>query len=180
MNIVFEGPKGIGKSTIIRKTAEALKAAGYIVEIVHLTKETGGNLRQIHGLLAGPKEVITIFDRLHISEVIYTEATPGRELRFTKEELQAITDKVDFTVILNAADPQVLLERIIERDGSISDLDAAILKATVAGFNKVANEHDYLMSKEYIIFNGYDTNPQPLGDLAASLVQIVNKQQKER
>lgn len=154
--VVLEGPKGIGKSTLTQKLLKQIRKLGYSVTQIHLTKETGGNYEGILQMLTESTYDVVILDRLHISEVVYTEATEGRRLRFSREQLEEMTRNVDFTILLNASDATVVLDRIIARDAGISELDRTILSATVEGFKRVSDEHPYLLSERHIITCGYE------------------------
>lgn len=159
LNIVIEGPKGTGKSTLINRLRAALDPMELDYRITHLTKETGGSYELMEKLLEKETGIdLNIFDRFHISEIVYTNATPGRELRFSKEEFENLSKEVDLIILLLTEDSETLIERIVDRDGMISDLDRTIIEETVKGFNELdfQDRRIFGLDTEILIINQKD------------------------
>ena len=176
MNIQIEGPKGIGKSYLLNNVKNSLESMGYNVVIYHFTRESGGNFDVIYNqLIRGKREdTIYLYDRLFLSELVYTDATPGRSVRFTPEQFTAFANLVDFTIILDSTMYQNNLLNILTRDRVISDLDKAILDDSVKGFNNIEAKYGQYLGDYYIAKN-YDVPSVRTKEQTKILKMIVDK-----
>lgn len=107
MNIVLEGAKGTGKSTIAKHFIEK----GY--EYFHSSSETENDLKYHLDLLDGDKRVI---DRFSIGEMIYP-IVYQRESKLKYDEfIETLIDKNTIYCVLYSSVPDVLIDRIISRN----------------------------------------------------------------
>lgn len=107
MNIVLEGAKGTGKSTIAKHFIEN----GY--EYFHSSSETENDLKYHLDLLDGDKRVI---DRFSIGEMIYPEIY-GRESKLEYHEfIETLIDKNTIYCVLFSSKPDILINRINNRN----------------------------------------------------------------
>lgn len=118
MNIVLEGAKGTGKSTVAKHFIEK----GY--EYFHSSSETENDLKYHLDLLNGDKRVI---DRFSVGEMIYP-VVYGRESKLKYNEfIETLIDKNTVYCILYSSVPDVLINRIItrnhEKDANLKEQD---------------------------------------------------------
>ena len=107
MNIVLEGAKGTGKSTIAKHFIEK----GY--EYFHSSSETENDLKYHLGLLDGDKRVI---DRFSIGEMIYPIVYQRESKLNYNEFIETLIDKNTIYCVLYSSVPDVLIDRIISRN----------------------------------------------------------------
>lgn len=125
MNIVLEGAKGTGKSTV----AKHFIKKGY--EYFHSSSETENDLKYHLDLLDGDKRVI---DRFSIGEMIYP-VVYGRESKLKHNEfIETLVDKNTIYCVLYSSEPDVLINRIINRN---HEKDADFKKQDVIGSNRL-------------------------------------------
>lgn len=117
VNIVFEGPKGTGKTTAIN----AVKNIFPGMNVIHSTKDTP-NDKEYYDSLLNRKN--TIFDRFSLGEMIYPYVY-DRDMKMTpKEIINNITSKkLDYVFLTYSSDDALLVNRVRDRDGELSDLE---------------------------------------------------------
>jgi len=101
MIVIFEGPRLVGKTTIIAKLNEVLSAWGLPVET---WKDTRGEdpVQDMNAILDEgffTEDKIWLLDRFHMSEWVISKATrrdayPGSEWAFYQANLQAIDERL--------------------------------------------------------------------------------------
>lgn len=108
MNIILEGPDGIGKTTLANKLV-----TNYNMNYNHFPSETLEN--HLNALYQGN----TVFDRFHIGELVYPEIY-GREPKFDfnggNKIMRAIVDNNDLLIIFITSDINILKDRLIQRE----------------------------------------------------------------
>lgn len=125
MNIVLEGAKGTGKSTVAKHFIEK----GY--EYFHSSSETENDLKYHLDLLDGDKRVI---DGFSISEMIYS-VVYGRESKLKHNEfIETLVDKNTIYCVLYSSVLDVLINRIINRN---HEKDADFKKRDITESNRL-------------------------------------------
>lgn len=114
-NIVFEGPKGTGKTTAIRLVNDIFPT----MSVIHMTKDTPNTYDYHMTMLAHDNY---IFDRFALGELIYPQIY-GREGKLSiLQFLQIMSSKdIDYVFFTYSSDPQLLIDRIRERDGEVNE-----------------------------------------------------------
>lgn len=130
MNLILEGPKASGKSTIAKHYIDV----GY--KYFHSNAETKNDLDYHMSLLNGDKRVI---DRFSVGEIIYPTFYK-REGKLNEEEfMETISDENTIYVILYSSDLKTLEDRIVKRDKG-KHIDFEELKYSNKNFELVANK----------------------------------------
>lgn len=116
MNIILEGPKGTGKSTI----SSYFKSKGY--DYFHSSSETKNDLDYHMDLLKGDRRII---DRFSIGEMIYPIIYKRKGMLTSQEFYETMTDDNSLYIVLYASNIDLLLDRVSKRDNvNISVKDA--------------------------------------------------------
>lgn len=147
MNIVLEGPKASGKSTL----AQHFISLGY--EYFHSSSETENDLKYHLDLLKGDKRVI---DRFSIGEMIYPSIYNREGKLSLPEFLTTMINKDTIYVILFASNINDLLERIELRDYG-KKIDYESLRASNSCFKMMARNLKTI-NKNIKIFDISKTN----------------------
>lgn len=129
MNIVLEGPKASGKSTL----AKHFILLGY--EYFHSSSETENDLKYHLDLLEGDKRVI---DRFSVGEMIYPSIYNREGKLSLPEFLTTMTNQDTIYVILFASNINDLFERIELRDYG-KKIDYKSLRASNSCFKMMAH-----------------------------------------
>ena len=131
MNIVLEGAKGTGKSTVAKHFIEK----GY--EYFHSSSETENDLKYHLDLLDGDKRVI---DRFSIGEMIYP-VVYGRESKLKYNEfIETLVDRNTIYCVLYSSVPDVLINRITNRN---HEKDADFKEQDIIESNKLFSNMHY-------------------------------------
>ena len=131
MNIVLEGAKGTGKSTIAKHFVEK----GY--EYFHSSSETENDLKYHLDLLDGDKRII---DRFSLGEMIYPRVY-RRESRINDSDLlDTFSDPNTIYLVLFSSDNDLLIDRIKNRNEE---------KDHNLNFERVLESNDYFKSSKY-------------------------------
>lgn len=128
MNIVLEGPKASGKSTL----AQHFISLGY--EYFHSSSETENDLEYHLDLLRGDKRVI---DRFSVGEMIYPSVYNREGKLSLPEFITTMINQDTIYVILFASNINDLFERIELRDYA-KKIDYKSLRASNSCFKMMA------------------------------------------
>jgi len=131
MNIVLEGAKGTGKSTIAKHFVEK----GY--EYFHSSSETENDLKYHLDLLDGDKRII---DRFSLGEMIYPRVYK-RESKINDSDLvETFSDPNTIYFVLFSSDNDLLVDRIKNRNAE---------KDHNLNFERVLESNDYFEFSKY-------------------------------
>ncbi len=136
MNIIIEGPDGVGKSTLVKKLKEY-----YNIDSIRLSYKDPKDYNFYSRIL---EKTDCIFDRQFISEIVYSPIF-GRVCQLNNIEIKNLLNKTKALkipiFILNTETPE-LLNRLITRGGEH--------QVIIDNIEKIQNEFIKL-SKEYNI-----------------------------
>lgn len=109
MNIIIEGPKGTGKSTICKKIEKECKFRYY-----HSTQNTLNTFSYHLNLL--DSEYDCIFDRFHLGELVYP-IVYHRKGKLSVKNIIALSRQLNtLQIVLYSSDTNIIIQRICERD----------------------------------------------------------------
>lgn len=117
MNIVFEGPKGTGKSTAINRVKAILKNDN--MDVVHSTKDSPNDYKY-YSLLTRKQN--TIFDRFSLGELVYPIVYDRERKMSIPQVLDTLdSDNLDYIFFTYSSDPNLLVDRVLNRDGEVNE-----------------------------------------------------------
>lgn len=141
MKIVFEGPKGVGKTTAIRQLLQNENHKND--NVIHSTKNTENTLNWYKQLNLNKENII--FDRYSIGEIVYP-LVEKREMRMSFNDVKESLDCVNYIIIMYSSDPNILINRVENRDGVLSDVD----KKIIINSNELFKNFSEYYKKEYL------------------------------
>lgn len=109
MNIIIEGPDGVGKSTLVKKLKEY-----YNIDSIRLSYKDPKDLNFYSRLL---EKTDCIFDRQFLSEIVYSPIF-GRVCQLTEEDVTLLynkTKKLNIPIFILELPTDELLDRINKR-----------------------------------------------------------------
>lgn len=149
MNIILEGPKASGKTTL----AELLIKEGY--GRIHLDSDTKNDYDFHLELLEDNDK--TVFDRFSIGEIIYSKIF-NREPKMTITQMENTLLKNNAKcIILYSSDLNLLEKRILNRDKG-KEIDFETLRKSNEYFEFLAyhlSKHDNVISFDVSKYNAY-------------------------
>lgn len=160
MNVIIEGPDGVGKSTLVRRLKEH-----YGVDSIRLSYRDPRNFQFYSHVM---EKTDCVFDRLFFSEVVYSEVF-SRQCQLSNFDVEVLFEKTQRlhvpTLILDN-DDDVILERLKSRGGEHHTIlqnvhtlrrlfgelakrfDIDVIDTTKVGFDEVVYLIDDLARKE--------------------------------
>ena len=155
MNIVFEGPKGTGKSTAINRVKAILNNDN--MEVVHSTKDSPNDYEYYNSLTQNEN---TIFDRFSLGELVYP-IVYDRERKMSGLQVFDTLDSknIDYIFFTYSSDPSILINRVRERDDDVNIKE-------IIDSNKIFMDLYDILSKE-------DDKPFIFVDIAKESLLVV-------
>lgn len=127
--IVVEGAKGIGKSTFTK---------GF-KKVVHKTRTDNMYYDGLLEALKEYKDEFIVFDRFHISDFVYSrcKASNGRKPKLSIGQFFDICSRCKIIIILTTDRPNLLKERVLNRDNQKIENGEELLYESCAKYKEV-------------------------------------------
>lgn len=137
VNIVLEGPKASGKSTI----SNHFRNKGY--EYFHSSASTKNDLDYHLNLLENKKKVNRVIDRFAVGEMIYPVIYDREPKMDWIKFVLTMMDRNTVYVILYSSDVEILMNRILERGRFTDDEEREMVRKSNEGFELIGKNFAY-------------------------------------
>lgn len=150
INIVLDGPKACGKSTIANMIINELGNWKYI----HSDSQTKNDLEYHLGLLNQGEN--TVLDRFSFGEVVYSKVY-DRKCKLTPSEfLETVTRENTIYVVLYSSSMILLEERMVRRGRKTEDEELSLVSSSNSWFIRCATwmqDQPCSVRKRYLTFD---------------------------